>query len=185
MNSILDDRKKLNELKRIIFENAADPDMVEARTHELYELEPEQDVWEALTSYVTPAYMDEYDMIGAAEELGRNDYAGNVILKPECRTEQGTLSDYFANVIDAHHVEYETYWLYTLSGMTVYIGDDQDKLVNAFISYMDEAHDTEAGCVDYDEMLELLDDFGTPLCLEVTQELAARPSIRRYHGHRI
>lgn len=182
MNSILDNRKKLNELKHIIFDNYRDPDMVEAKTHALYEIDPAQDPWAAVCSYVTTDYMDDYDVIGASNEVSMNDEYGNVILKPECRTPEGNLSDWFANVVDAHHIEYECYWLVTLSGMTIYFGDDRDKLVDAFTAYMDEVHDTEAGAVDYEDMLELLDDFGTPLRLEVTQELACRPAVRRYHG---
>lgn len=183
------ERADLNKLKNIIFEDQHDLDLLEAEVHNLYfehDNDPKpliDDPFSAVCTYIGHDYLDDYDVIGACVELGCNDENGNVILKDECRTDAGHLSDYFADVVDAHHVEDEYYYLTTHSGHPVYSGTDRNVLVFAFISYMDEAYDTDAGVIDYDDMLEMMDDFGTPLRLVVTQDLAARPSVRRYHGY--
>lgn len=195
MKSIFE-RADLNKLKNIIFDNQNDPELLELEVHNLYYENDDNtyngqdpkplidDPFSAVCAYIGNDYLDDYDVIGTCIELGCNDEYGNVVLKDECRTADGHLSDYFANIVDAHHIEDEYYYLTTHSGHPVYSGTDRRVLVFAFISYMDEVYDTEAGDIDYDDMLEMLDDFETPLRLVVTQTLASRPNVRRYHGYR-
>jgi hypothetical protein len=183
MKSILDNPRKLNELRDIMFRDGHDLDLVEAEAHHVMEsvLDNEiDDPWEAVLSYLGE-YSDEYDVIGILNEVSTNDVHGNVILNPEYRNENGHLNDRFADACDAHHVELETYWLSTLSGMTIYLGTNRDDLVNAFISYMDEVHDTEA-VVDYAEMLDII-QAGCAIRLEIIQELSIRPNAYLFYGH--
>lgn len=179
MKSILDNPRKLTELGNIIKEEASDLEVVKARTENLLIQQDLDDPWEAVLSYVGD-YRDEYDIFGILNEISINDDLGNVILNPEYRNDNGHLNDRFADACDAHHVELETYWLSTLSGWTIYLGTERDDLVDAFISYMDETHDTEAA-VDYDDMLDLIQD-GCGVRLEVIQELNVRPNAHLFFG---
>lgn len=193
MKSILD-KADLNRLKGIIFDaqEQRDLDLMEAEIHKMYFEQEEQegqeqtlvdDPYEAIMAYVTPEYADEYDIVGAINDISTNDGCGNLILKEGMRTEQGHLSDRFADIIDCHHIELESYWLTTLSGLTLYVGESQKECVDAFISYMDEVHDTDSCVIDFDEMVDMLDELGLPLHLEVTRYPVCAPPVVHFHGN--
>lgn len=190
MKSILGDRDKLNQLRDIIFADKDDLDLLEAETHALIDQaeeedneEPKDDPYEVLGTYLGE-YLSDYDAIGIINDIATNDADGNLILRNECRNENGWLTDFFANAVDCHHITTESYWMTTSNGDTLYVGDSQDDCVDCFISYMDEVHDTEAGVVDFDEMIDILDGFGAPVWLEITQELACAPTVYHYHGRK-
>lgn len=166
--------KILNELKDIILDRN-DPDVTFELVQNLYL--SNEDPWQTITWYLGD-YYDEYDVIGAMEELCTNDEHGNLILKEEAIGH----ADFIQNILDAHHITHESYLLETKSGFPIYFGDNQEDLVDAFISIMDEAYDTEAGAIDYQDMLEIMEE-GTPLKLTVVCKLAERPSVRMYYGN--